>query len=100
LEDRTTPVPVTALGSDVVEAATGYGFTCAIKRDGSLWCWGSNQAGELAIRELDGGTNLRCRHRRRRWVAVHDFVPRPPVAVVEAVSGRQRRLGRRKLGFQ
>ena len=51
-EDRATPVPVTALGSDVVEAATGYSFTCAIKRDGTLWCWGDGHVGQLGGGDL------------------------------------------------
>jgi alpha-tubulin suppressor-like RCC1 family protein len=46
-DDRPSPVAVTALGSDVVQAATGYDFTCAVKRDGTLWCWGANDSGEL-----------------------------------------------------
>ena len=41
--DRPAPVPVTALGSDVIQAAAGYNFTCALKRDATLWCWGDDR---------------------------------------------------------
>ncbi len=27
--------------------AAGVGYTCAVKRDGSLWCWGANTYGNL-----------------------------------------------------
>lgn len=33
--------------SDVTEVAVGNGSTCALRRDGSVWCWGLNDAGEL-----------------------------------------------------
>jgi alpha-tubulin suppressor-like RCC1 family protein len=42
-----TPVAVTGLGSGVAEVSAGWGFTCAVKTDGSLWCWGWNQYGQL-----------------------------------------------------
>ncbi len=32
---------------DAVEIALGNGTTCAVRRDRSLWCWGSNEAGQL-----------------------------------------------------
>jgi alpha-tubulin suppressor-like RCC1 family protein len=31
----------------VVAIAAGYGHTCAIRKDGSAWCWGNGRAGEL-----------------------------------------------------
>ncbi len=33
--------------ADVVDLAAGGAHTCARKRDGSVWCWGSNEFGQL-----------------------------------------------------
>jgi alpha-tubulin suppressor-like RCC1 family protein len=52
---KSAPVQVTALGSSVVEVAAGRAHTCARKKDGSLWCWGGNQYGQLG----DGTTTNR-----------------------------------------
>jgi alpha-tubulin suppressor-like RCC1 family protein len=41
LERATTQI------ADAVRLAAGATHTCAIKRDGSLWCWGSHADGEL-----------------------------------------------------
>src|SRR4051812_1299568 len=35
--------------------AAGYAYSCAIKTDGTLWCWGSNGSGQLG----DGTTTSR-----------------------------------------
>jgi alpha-tubulin suppressor-like RCC1 family protein len=43
--------PVAGL-SEVAQVAAGWGFTCARKKDGSVWCWGSNLFGALG----DGGS--------------------------------------------
>jgi len=47
LDDKAAPVPVTALGADVVQVTAGDNATCALKRDGTLWCWGANSSGQL-----------------------------------------------------
>ncbi len=42
------PLPIAALGNDVLAVSGGYGHTCAIRKsDGSVWCWGDNQFGQL-----------------------------------------------------
>jgi alpha-tubulin suppressor-like RCC1 family protein len=45
--DRASPVQVTALGTSVVQVAAGSSHTCALEADGSVWCWGLNQQGEI-----------------------------------------------------
>ena len=46
-DDKAAPVPVTALGSDVIQVTVGSSYTCALKRDATLWCWGKNGSGQL-----------------------------------------------------
>lgn len=45
--DRTMPVEPVGLGNDVVQIAVVERSTCAVLRDGSAKCWGSNQSGQL-----------------------------------------------------
>jgi hypothetical protein len=35
-----TPIQVTSLGSSVAQVSAGGESTCAVKADGSAWCWG------------------------------------------------------------
>ena len=39
--------PVQIMSSGVSAVALGVYHTCAIKTDGSLWCWGDNWAGQV-----------------------------------------------------
>lgn len=41
-----TPLRVKAL-SDVVRISAGYLMACAVKEDGTVWCWGANDFGQL-----------------------------------------------------
>ncbi|HTR49840.1 MAG TPA: hypothetical protein VMJ10_03975 [Kofleriaceae bacterium] len=49
------PAEVIASGSpfgSVAEIGTGDGTTCARKTDGTVWCWGTNNVGQLGIGSL------------------------------------------------
>ena len=46
VEVNLTPVRVTGI-TDAVGIAVGYNHSCAIRSDGSVYCWGSNQWGQL-----------------------------------------------------
>ncbi|SOC58086.1 cell wall-binding repeat-containing protein [Ornithinimicrobium cerasi] len=50
--DRVSPVPVSGLGTGVVQVATGWNHSCAVKADGTAWCWGAN-----GRRQLGGSLN-------------------------------------------
>ena len=50
--DRLTPVQVSGLGNTVAEVSVGDLFACARKTDGNVWCWGTNDHGQLG----DGST--------------------------------------------
>lgn len=45
--DKVSPVEITALGTSVKAVSAGGEFTCAVKTDGSVWCWGDNHFGQL-----------------------------------------------------
>jgi alpha-tubulin suppressor-like RCC1 family protein len=40
------------LGTDVRYLATGASHACARKTDGTIWCWGSNQFGQLGTGDM------------------------------------------------
>jgi len=48
-----SPVPVTGLDHGVTDVATSQFHTCAVKGDGSVWCWGGDYVGQLG----NGTTN-------------------------------------------
>ena len=70
-DDRAAPVRIGSESDWVTVATGGEGctstycapageHTCAIRRDGSLWCWGANAAGQLG----DGTTEARLQPTR------------------------------------
>ena len=64
---RCTPVTTFAGGTNWKQVSCGYNHTTAIKTDGTLWTWGSNDSGQLGDNTVDnrstpvttfsGGTN-------------------------------------------
>jgi hypothetical protein len=48
------PTQVTSLGTTVVEVTAGTNHTCARKQDGTVWCWGYNDVGQVG-----DGTTMR-----------------------------------------
>ena len=52
---RLVPTAVSSMTSDVSALAAGELHTCALKTDGSVWCWGQNTYGQLG----DGTTTWR-----------------------------------------
>jgi alpha-tubulin suppressor-like RCC1 family protein len=47
------PTPIAGpTGTTWRDVSVGYGHTCAIATDGTSWCWGFGEAGELGIGEL------------------------------------------------
>jgi alpha-tubulin suppressor-like RCC1 family protein len=46
-QEKASPVQVSLLGATVIDVALGYDHTCGRKKDGTLWCWGRNDSGQL-----------------------------------------------------
>ena len=65
--DRSTPVTTFTGGTNWKQVSVGYSVTAAIKTDGTLWTWGSGNAGKLGnnddqerrtpVTTFAGGTN-------------------------------------------
>ena len=51
----TTPQPVIGLDDvgPIVQIATDYDFSCALTRDGAIYCWGSNNGHQLGLGDTD-----------------------------------------------
>ena len=46
-DSRKAPADVSGLTAGVIALAAGTGHTCALKKDGSVQCWGLNDHGQL-----------------------------------------------------
>lgn len=57
-EGDTPPVPsttsaaITALGNDVTRLWTGYESTCVLRKDTTLWCWGTDLGLKVAPTQI------------------------------------------------
>ncbi|MCB9655140.1 MAG: hypothetical protein H6729_13535 [Deltaproteobacteria bacterium] len=53
---RLSPVRAgaTELGHDVVQISLGWSLSCALKADGTVWCWGNNAQGQLGTGTFGG----------------------------------------------
>ena len=52
-----TPAPMPGLESDVTDIWAGYFSTCARRKDGSVWCWGSDLGFSTTPKPLAAGCN-------------------------------------------
>jgi alpha-tubulin suppressor-like RCC1 family protein len=43
--------------SDVIAISSSWNHTCALKQDGSIYCWGANDLGQLGDGTTDGSTS-------------------------------------------
>jgi len=48
------PVQIAGMGTSSVDVSTGSDHTCALKDNGTLWCWGFNGGGELGNGAITG----------------------------------------------
>ncbi|WP_052295827.1 fimbrillin family protein [Parasphaerochaeta coccoides] len=55
--NRSTPVKVTSMGSDVEAVSAGNSHTLILKKDGTLWATGYNLYGQLGLGNSGSGTN-------------------------------------------
>jgi hypothetical protein len=69
--------------SRVRKLAMGDHHTCALTTDDTLWCWGANKRGQLAVPE---STNLEC-HEPHRPFSANNAIPSGKVMDVAAGTG-------------
>lgn len=65
-DDALRPMPV-AGGGSWTGLAAGDAHTCGVQSDGSVWCWGANDAGQLG---QDGGDRAEPTHVGNGFVSV------------------------------
>ena len=49
-------VLLSAGGANAAKVACGNSHTCAIRDDGNVWCWGTNQGGQLGMGSTGGSS--------------------------------------------
>lgn len=54
---RPTPEVVQGIPGAAVRIGSGYQHTCIVSSDGSLWCWGANDEGQLGQSDPIGNAN-------------------------------------------
>jgi alpha-tubulin suppressor-like RCC1 family protein len=54
--DRLSPVGAASLPDIATSIAAGYGHTCAVIANGTLYCWGRNASGQLGTDDLHNRT--------------------------------------------
>lgn len=64
--DKSSPVQTVVGGTNWKQVSCGYEFSAAVKTDGTLWCWGYGDSGQLGnnfisklspVQTVAGGTN-------------------------------------------
>lgn len=58
--DRSSPVQVTSLGTDVAQISVGMRTACVVKKDDTLWCWGYRPGTGTSGVELAPVQIMRC----------------------------------------
>jgi alpha-tubulin suppressor-like RCC1 family protein len=54
VEDRGSPVLVRDLPAEAIDVSAGYAHTCALLRDQTIACWGSNESGQCGTGTATG----------------------------------------------
>ena len=61
---KTHPTRVSGVGKEIVDVAAGAKHTCALSANGSVWCWGRNDVGQIG----DGSTRNRSKPRQVKGI--------------------------------
>ncbi len=85
--DQLIPVPVMDLNS-VVHIALGKGHSCAVRNDGTVWCWGANYNGEVTGAAADGNQIIAPRQKQNITIG----------AIVEVTGGLRHTCARNASG--
>jgi alpha-tubulin suppressor-like RCC1 family protein len=56
IANSNVPVQVSGL-TDVIDVAVGATTACALKSNGTVWCWGDNSLGQLGVASLSSTTS-------------------------------------------